>query len=628
MASSSGNSSAARWATGAAVAVIGLAVWVVFRRAAGGGMLQWDDDINVVNNVHVHGISWPNVQWMFTDTQYMRRYLPLGWLRWAADYQAFGPGPRSHHVGNGILHLADALLLAVLIRRLLKILCAPAGFIWPLVATVAGALSWAIHPLRVETVAWISTGQYCQAVFFLLLSLLAYLRVAETPDRGGGWRRPGYGWSVLAFGLSLLSYPAALGYPAALVALDFLVLARVSAGGPGRPVALRRLWIEKIPFALLSLAMMAATLVSRYRAHGIWEPPPTLAQFGPVARIMQAFYVWAYFVWKPLWPVHLAPVYTALVQFDPAGAIFVASLAGVLAVTALLVWQRRRCPGTLALWLCHLALLVPMLGLSEHPHYTNDRYNYLASIPWSVALAVVCFHLWKNPGWRRVSLMLAAGLLAVAGAASAAQVRVWRDSETLFRHVLTTLGSDAYRYDILTRLGRTLLTQDRLAEAETSFREAVQVQPAAREARGRLGLVLFQEGRTDEAAAILGPGAQLVPPRAEERSALVNALVRAGWAAEALQFCEDAVRLSPRLADAQGNLGILLFKSGRTAEALAHLAEAVQLDARSPDAHFNLGMAFRSLGRNGEARREFEAALRLQPDFPPAREALLALPAV
>ncbi len=627
MASSPGHPSTSRWLTAAAAAAIGLAVWLVFRRANDGGMLQWDDDINVLNNVHVHGISWTNLRWMFTDAQYMRRYLPLGWLRWAADYQAFGAGPRSHHVGNLVLHLADALLLFVLIRRLLAILVPPLAPAWPLLAAVTGALSWAIHPLRVETVSWISTGQYCQAVFFLLLSLLAYVGTAGPPDPAGAWKRPGYWWSVTAFGLSLLSYPAALGYPAALAVLDLLVLARVPAGGPGRPAALRRIGLEKIPFAVVSLAMMVATLVSRYRAHGIWEPPPTLAEFGPGPRIMQAFYVWAYYVWKPLWPVHLAPVYTALVAFNPTGAIFLASLVGVLAVTGLLVWQRRRCPGILALWLCHLALLVPMLGLSEHPHYTNDRYSYLASIPWSIALAVGCLHLWKSPGWRRLSLPLVAGLLAVAGVASAAQVRVWRDSETLFRHVLTTLGSDTYRYDILTRLGRTLLAQGRLAEAEASFREAVGVQPAAREARGRLGLVLFREGRTEEAAAILGPGARLVPERGGERSDLVNALVRAGWVAEALQFCEDAVRLNPRLVDAQGNLGILLVKSGRGREALAPLEEAIRLDARSPLAHFNLGMAFRSLGRNGEARGEFETALRLQPDFPPAREAERALPA-
>jgi Flp pilus assembly protein TadD len=626
MAPFSGNSSRPRWLAWAGIAAVGLIVWLVFWRVTGGALLQWDDDINVQNNPHVHGLSWENIRWMFTDSQYMRRYLPLGWLRWAADYQLYGPGPRSFHVGNLILHVADAGLLFILIRQLQRIRPAAPPEPWLVLAAAIGALSWAIHPLRVETVSWISTGQYCQAVFFLLLSLLSYLVLASSPAGAESWRRAAFWGSLAAFSLSLLSYPAALGYPGVLVILDFLWLRRFPAMGEARASARRWIWIEKIPFAVVALAIMAATLTSRYAARGIWQPPPTLAEFGLGSRIMQAFYVWAYFVWKPLWPFHLAPVYTALVHFHPGDWPFVASLVGVLAVTGLLLWGRRRRPGILAVWLCHLALLVPMLGVSEHPHYTSDRYSYLAAIPWSIGLSVLVVLLWKYPRGRWLALPATVGILAWWGVASAAQVGVWRNSETLFRHVLAEIGPDPYRYDILTRLGRTLQAEGRLPEAEASFREAVQVQPADREARGRLGLVLFQEGRVEEAAAILGRGARLDAEDAEARSALVAALVQAGWAAEAVQFCEDAVRLSPGLADAQGDLGILLAKSGRGEEALSHLMEAIRLEPHSPTARFNLGMALRNMGLNGQARAQFGAALRLQPNFAQARQALAQLP--
>jgi Flp pilus assembly protein TadD len=564
---------------------------------------------------------------MFTDSEYMRRYLPLGWLRWALDYQLYGPGPRSFHIGNLILHLADAGLLFLIIRRIFRMVpSVPVPEPWPAAAAAVGALSWAIHPLRVETVSWISTGQYCQAVLFLLLSLRCHLALAASPAGPASWGRPAFWGSLALFSLSLLSYPAALGYAPALVILDFLVFRRFPSSGPGRAAARRWIWLEKIPFAAVTLAVMAATLASRYQARGIWQPPPTLAQFGVGSRIMQAFYVWAYYLWKPLWPVRLAPVYTALVDFHPTDWPFVASLAGIVAVTLVLVLGRRRWPGILAVWLCHLALLVPMLGLSEHPHYTNDRYNYLASLPWSVALAIVLVRCWTHPARRSLTFVAALAVLALWGRASAAQVQIWSSSETLFRHMLATLGTDPYRYDILTRLGRTLLGEGRLAEAETAFREALQVLPADREARGRLGLVLFREGRQDEAAAILGPGARLDPEDADARSALVNALVRAGWMAEAVQFCSDAVRLNPALADAQGNLGIVLAMSGRTAEALGPLREAIRLDPNAATAHFNLGMALGKLGRSADARLEFETALRLQPEFRQARAALSQLP--
>jgi Flp pilus assembly protein TadD len=624
MAPLSGSSPRHRWPTWAAAAVVGLAVWFVFRRVAEGALLQWDDDINVLYNTHVHGLSWENVRWMFTDAQYMRRYLPLGWLRWAADYQFYGAGPRSFHEGNLIFHVADAVLLFALIRRFLRLErpTADPPLAWAALAGAIGALSWAIHPLRTETVAWISTGQYCQLVFFLLLSILSYLAFSPSPAGPASWRSPAYWISVLTFGLSLLSYPAALGYAGVLLVLDILILGRCPARGRGRDSERLWIWIEKIPFVVVTAAIMAATVISRYEARGIWQPPPTLAEFGLGSRLMQAFYVWAYYLWKPLWPVHLAPVYTTLVQFNPLDWPFVASLAAVLAITGILVWRRRRWPGILALWLCHLVLLVPMLGLSEHPHYTSDRYCYLASIPWSVGLAVVVFRLWSRSRLRAAVVAAAAAALAACAVASAAQVGVWRDSETLFRYVLARLGTDPYRYDILTRLGKTLWSEGRLPEAEASFREAVQARPEFQEARGRLGLILFQRGRTDEAAEFLGAAARLDAQDADARTALVGGLLKAGLLGEAVEYCEDAARLAPGLPDAQGNLGVVLDLVGRQGEALAHFAEAVRLAPNSPDAHFTLGLELRKLRRTAEARAQFEAALRLQPNFPAAREAL------
>jgi tetratricopeptide (TPR) repeat protein len=617
-----------RWLSWAGVAAVGLAVWFVFRGVTAGGLLQWDDDINLQDNIHIHGLSWGNVRWMFTDTQYMRRYLPLGWLRWAADYQFYGPGPRSFHVGNLIFHVADAVLLFVLIRHMLRIVPSPAPapspsaaapLPWALLAAAIGALAWAIHPLRVETVSWISTGQYCQLVFFLLLSFFAYLAVAPSPAGVASWRRPAFWISVAAFGLSLLTYPAALGYAGVLLVLDILVLRRCPPAGLGRDSERRGIWIEKIPFAVVTAVLMAATVVSRYQAHGIWQPPPTLAQFSVGARLMQAFYVWAYYLWKPLWPVHLAPVYTTLVNFRPYDWPFVASAAAVLAITGLLFWKRRQWPGILALWLCHLIILVPMLGLSEHPHYASDRYGYLAAIPWAIGLSVLLFRTWRHPGWRAAAVAAAIAALALCGSASVAQIPIWRSSETLFRYVLTQLGSDPYRYDILTRLGKVLWSEGKLPETEAALREAVQVRPEFTEARGRLGLVLFQEGRPDEAAEFLGPAARLDAASAEARSSFITNLLRAGLLPEAIEFCRDAVRFNPHLADIQGNLGVVLALTGHNAEAVAPLTEAVRLDPASPSARFSLGVVLRKLGRRAEARAQFAAALQLQPNFPAAR---------
>jgi len=252
--------------TWAGAAAVGFVVWAVFRKVTAGALLQWDDDINVQYNVHVHGLSWENVRWMFTDAQYMRRYLPLGWFRWAADYQFYGPGPRSFHIGNLIFHVADAVLLFALIAKMLKFRPATATTpqSWAVLAAAIGALSWAIHPLRTETVSWISTGQYCQAVFFLLISIFSYLAVASSPAGPASLRSVAFWASVATFALSLLTYPVALGYAGVLVILDILLLGRYPAKGMGRDRDRRWMWIEKIPFAAVTVAIMAATVASRF----------------------------------------------------------------------------------------------------------------------------------------------------------------------------------------------------------------------------------------------------------------------------------------------------------------------------------------------------------------------------
>ncbi|HVW20188.1 MAG TPA: tetratricopeptide repeat protein [Opitutaceae bacterium] len=530
------------------------AAWLVFRGTLGGGFLQWDDDINVVNNPHVHALGWANLRWMFTDAQYMRRYLPLGWLRWAADYAAFGPDPRPFHFGNLLFHAADAVLLFAAIRALLRRRAARSAGLE--VCAALGALSWAVHPLRAEAVAWISTGQYCQAVCFLLLSFLAYLAAADRP-RARGLRAA----ALAAFAASLLSYPAALGYPAALLALDAWVLGRCRDRAGWK----RALW-EKAPYALVTALVLAATLASRYGARGIWTPPPTLAQFGLGARLMQAAYVWAYFLWKPLFPFHLAPVYTALVDFDPLAWPFLASAALVLGLTALLLWRRRRWPAALGAWLCHLALLVPMLGLTEHPHYASDRYVYLASLVWSAALGGALLRLWPRRPLRLAALGAAAVLLALAARASAAQARIWHDSETLFQAALARLGPDPYRYDILLRLGRLRESEGRLPQAEAAFRQALAARPDEAEAKGRLGLVLFEQGRAAEAEAYLGPAARLGRESADAQAALIAGFLRSGLGGEALEFARAAARLQPDSPGARENLALAEKALARPAE--------------------------------------------------------------
>ena len=533
------------WMWSAGVALITL---LVFQSVRHGALLAWDDDINITTNERLRALTWDNLRWMFTDFEYMRRYTPLTWLGWSLQHEFFGLSAWSCHIGNLVLHAANAVLVFRLVQRVMEIwmrhVRAPAQVQG--LAGAIGALLWAVHPLRVEVVAWASGRIYCQAGFFLLLATLAYLNVA----RAAGGSMAQRGWfaaSVAAFAASMLTYPLGLSYVGVLIIADIWLLRRIDPGaGLWRDARNRRVWLEKIPYVVVAAVIVTVTLVARFNAKGVWDPPVTLAEFGVLPRAAQAFYIWACYVWRPLVPVELAPVYTTLVRLNPGDAIFVLSAVGVLAVTALLFWRRQRWPGVFALWLGHLVLLVPVLGLTEQPHYPNDRYSYLPAVLWAPACAVGL--VWLGARAVRRTIFPAAGALILTLAAlSVAQIGIWRSSETLFRYLLTHVGESAYRADVAVRLGEVLREQGRLQEAAEYYRETLRIVAAGRRAslaHFGLGIIALDGGRTNEAA----------------------------------EHLQNSIRLRADFAPAYVALGDLFAQTGRRDEAIAALTRAIALD--------------------------------------------------
>lgn len=655
--SSSGRGDWRGWAVAALVAAI---VLLVFAGVRHGAFLAWDDDINITENPHLRGLTGENVRWMFTDAAYMRRYVPLAWLNWAAEYEVFGLTPWSSHMGNLILHAINTALVFFLVRRVLQLAWrerAPDAEVM-LLASTAGALLWAVHPLRVEVVAWASGRMYCLAGMFLFAATLAYLEAAVRPPRAPGR----LAWSIfanVAFAASLLTYPLAITYIGVLLLVDVFLLGRIRLDAQTWSDARSRAaWREKIVPAAVTALVATITVVARFQAKGIWQPPPTLAEFGLFDRAMQAFYLWGHFGWKPWVPHELTPVYPTLLDFNPWSAPFVASALGVVGVTVWLVWQQKRWPGALALWLAHLVLLVPVLGLTEKPAYPSDRYSYLPGVLWSLALAGAM--AW---GLRRKArpFVLATAGMAVAGctAVSIAQIGVWRDSETLFRHMYTRLREHPYRVDIAMRLGDTLRLAGRFAEAEDCYRDVLTLDRAGprrgvacfglakiAQATGRgaeairhyeealreaphlaeisvgYAELLMATGRKAEGVALLRRAVEITPANVTVRHLLGFALLQSGASEEAVAQFEHAVRLNPRFAGGWANLVGALVAARRNPAALAIAEEAVRLHPKSTETRVALARALRAMGRNREARAAAEAALKLNPGDRNARELL------
>jgi tetratricopeptide (TPR) repeat protein len=602
--------------TTAIVLALVAVVFGVFFRTLESSFLRWDDDINVFENRRVQGLTAENLRWMFTDFEQAIRYKPLSWLAWALVHEIFGLNPFGYHLTNVLLHCANTVLVFLLIRRLLQLSSpgssrreeAPSEMrnesqslltSAPTMDACAaiGALLWAVHPLRVEPVAWVTGLPYGLALLFLLTATLLYLR-AHLPDADAGARRRDYWLAVGAFALAVLSYPIVLGYVAALVALDYFPLRRFGGAPLSEPartslqqkragsetgapmVAWRSVLLDKAPFLALSLLLVAGTVYGRFHVTGTWDKPVTLDNFPPFARAMQAFYLWACYAWKPLLPLDLCPVYPVLMESRFNEMPFLLSALGVLAVSAFLFAKRRVWPAAFALWLAHLGLLVPMLGLTERPHYPHDRYSIINGILWSVALSGV---LWKFTQTRSKPapwLAIGSALVMLLAAMSWRQTAVWHSDLPFFTDMAAKLRSPHYRSQALLKLGNAQADLGDDAKAVATYREALQLSPAS---------------ATFHLHFNLG-----------------NALARLALWPDALAAYETALRLRPDSAAAYLHLGIALAATGELDRAVEHLTRVLQLKSDSFEAHEQLALVLGKQGKSDLARQHAAEAERLR----------------
>ena len=627
--------------TSVAIAVVlALAVLVAYWPVHAHGFVNYDDPIYLTENPHVaRGLAPDAIGWVFTH-ELAANYHPLTWLSHQLDVQIFGlERPGAHHMMSVALHALNAVLVFLLVR---------AAYRRDLVATLVAAL-FALHPLRVESVAWASERKDVLCATFFLATLLAHLRYARAPSAAR------YALVLAMTALALLAKPMAVSLPGVLLLLDFWPLRRFGPtdNASARP-PLRRVLLEKVP--LVALAGLAALVTFLVQGRG--GSTSSLGDLGLDVRLLNALASLARIVAKSFWPTSLAVFYphAALTTPDPRAALLLPAAAGLalLAAGTLVAWRaRERTPAMLFGWLWFLGTLLPVIGIVQvGTQAWADRYTYLPAV--GLCIAVVGGALALLPQ----QLALVASALAAVGLActTRAQVRTWESSSALFEHARRVTGPNPLA---LAKLGEIALDEGDLERAADLFQQALAIQAANVDALDNLALVRLAQGELDSAQALL-ERALLVAP--DERDTLLNlgavALERADWHAARARFeaClaldpadadalynlgnlaqrtgsdaeaerrfRAAIAVAPAHADAWSNLGQVLLRAGRTQEALDAFTRVVELSPEDPLAHFNLGIARRNAGDGAGARGPLQRALELDPTFEPAQQALDAL---
>lgn len=389
----------------------------------------WDDHINLTLSSQYRGLSWSHLRWMVT-TFYMGHYQPLSWMTLGWDHHLWGMNPFGYHLTNLLLHAANAALFYYLVLMLLRL--APRSSTTSFTETAArycaaaAALVFAIHPLRVESVVWISERRDVLSGFFYLATLVAYLRMQASPPASPP-RRAWYAASVGFLVLSLLSKAWGMTLPFVLLALDLYPLRRQASTPKQRRALLR----EKVPYAVAAATAALLALLAQNQGAEMM----TLEEHGPVVRLAQAVYGLCFYLVKTVAPFRLSPLYPLPAHFDPTAAVYAASGIAVITITILTIVGRKRWPWLLVSWFSYAVILAPVLGIAQTgPQIAADRYTYLSCLPWAVLAGAVLYRLRRG----REQLVAAAAIcgLAILCLLTVKQTQVWRDSATLWDHVL------------------------------------------------------------------------------------------------------------------------------------------------------------------------------------------------
>jgi tetratricopeptide (TPR) repeat protein len=565
----------------------------VFWLGCANGYVNFDDGVYVQDNPYLQGgLTVESLRWAFT-TFHAGNWHPLTWVSYLIDYELGRPEPLkpfNYHLTNVLLHVANVLLLFIVLRRM-------TGAVW---RSALVAILFGVHPLHVESVAWIAERKDVLSTFFAFLTLWAYAWFAAGPR----WSR--YGLVVAAYVLGLLAKPMVVTLPCVLLLLDYWPLERL------RPITPRAAWRcirEKIPLFLLAAGSCLVTWEAQQQERAI----QSLEVFSLWTRLQNALVSYTAYMGQMFWPRNLAVFYPHPGANRPAWQAAAAALL-LLALLALALKLARRRPYLVVGWLWYLGTLVPVIGLVQvGSQALADRYTYLPLVglfiafSWGIADIALLLHC-------RVSLIafLEAGLVTACALLSWVQVGYWKNSSTLWNHALAVTQNNWLAH---LNLGVALEHQGNRALAAEQYEAALRIEPEYATAHNNLGVYLIDQGREQEGFEHLYEALRIAPDYTSAHKNLARALAQRGQTAQALEHFLFVLRARPDDGGTHYNVGLILYQQGDLDAAADHLETAAKLLPYSKDVCNNLGVVLAHLGKASDAEKYFHLVLRFDPNY-------------
>jgi tetratricopeptide (TPR) repeat protein len=572
-------------------------VWVVFGQTLGHGFVNFDDGAYVYRNTEVmHGITIQGTKWAFTHPV-AANWHPLTILSHMLDCQLYGVAPGGHHFTNVALHSIAVVSLFL-------------AFWWmthALRRSAFVAAVFAIHPLHVESVAWIAERKDVLSAVFFMLTIIAYIHYTRRPSTSR------YALVSVLFACGLMAKPMLVTLPFVLLLLDYWPLRRFDEQKRGvsksryTPLSsqLSRLLFEKMPLLILSAGATVATLFTQRPSISVVRELPL------TTRISNAFVSVMVYLGQTVWPVKLAVFYPHRANSIPIFELAVAVLL-FAAVPAVAFILRKQKPYFLVGWLWFVGMLFPVIGVIQVGLQAHaDRYTYLPQIGVCVLFVWTIADLAAR--WRgRLALLSIAALATLAPLIWLARVQAshWTDSRSLWEHTVAVTSNNENARE---HLADAYLEIGRIDDAIAQAREAVSGHPASADAHGVLGAALIRKGKLDEAFSELQAAVQLDPRLARAHFNLANILLERGEIDAAIAEYEAELRTQPKFPQGHNNLANALFRKQQPDRALEHLKTALELNPDYAEARNNLAIALSQMGRMRDAIAQWNKTLEIEP---------------